>query len=71
MYALIALYLGFAIYLIIFLRCKNRDFVSRKITIFLAIKLLLLTIIYLLFFSDKMSPSKRQSAFEQIIFEEK
>jgi hypothetical protein len=68
MHGLIALYLGYAIYLVIFFRYKSRDAMARKITIFLAIKLVLLTIIYLLFFADKMSPSARQQNFEQKIF---
>lgn len=68
MHGLIALYLGYAIYLVVFFRYKNRDATARKITIFLAIKLVLLTIIYLLFFVDKMSPSARLQTFEQKIF---
>lgn len=67
MYALIALYIGFAIYLIIFFRFRKTDNLAKKITIFLAIKLVVLTIIYLLFFSEKMTQDQRQKNIKTII----
>ncbi len=67
MHGLISLYLGYIIYLVIFFRAKKRDGLYRKVTILLGIKLLLLTAIYLVFFSDKMTKEQRQQNLEQII----
>ena len=62
MYSLITLYSGYAVYLIIFFRkkksikktAKKNIFLYREITIILGIKLILLTLIYFYFFSNKM-----------------
>jgi glucan phosphoethanolaminetransferase (alkaline phosphatase superfamily) len=67
MYSLLALYIGFTIYLIIFLRFKKTDNLARKITIFLTLKLAILTIIYFMFFSEKMTKEQRQKNIETII----
>lgn len=67
MYSLLALYIGFAIYLIVFFRFKKTDNFARKITIFLAIKLIVLTIIYFMFFNEKMTRDERQKNIEIII----
>jgi len=67
MYSLIALYIGFFIYLIFYLRFKKKDALAKKITIFLAIKLLFLTILYLIFFSDKMTKEQRQTNINTIL----
>ncbi|MBU6141135.1 MAG: hypothetical protein KGP29_06250 [Proteobacteria bacterium] len=67
MHGLISLYLGYAIYLIIFFRLKKRTPLLKKITIFLGIKLLSLTLIYALFFSEKMTKSDRQEQVEKLI----
>jgi hypothetical protein len=67
MHGLIALYLGFFIYLIFYFRFKKKNALAKKITIFLAIKLLFLTILYLIFFSDKMTKEQRQKNIETII----
>lgn len=68
MYGLICLYAGFAIYLIIFFRCKKTDFLSKKITILLGIKLTILTVLYFSFFSEKMIKEERKENFETLIF---
>ena len=67
MFTLLALYIGFAIYLIIFLRFKKTDSLARKITALLALKLAILTIIYFMFFSEKMTKEQRQKNIETII----
>jgi hypothetical protein len=62
MYSLITLYFGYFVYLIIFFRkkkliqkTKEKSFlVYREITIILGIKLILLTVIYICFFSNKI-----------------
>jgi hypothetical protein len=69
MYGLIALYLGYAIYLVIFFRSKEKNFLGKEITIILGIKLVLLTAIYLLFFSDKMTKKQRQESVQQVIIQ--
>lgn len=66
MYGLISLYLGYAIYLVIFFRSKRRDALAKKITIFLGIKLVLLTAIYLVFFSEKMTKEQRQQNLQNL-----
>lgn len=67
MYGILALYLGYIIYLVIFFRCKNRSNLYRKITIFFGIKLALLTAIYLAFFNNKMTKEERQQHIQSII----
>jgi len=67
MYALISLYIGFVIYLIIYIKHKNKNYLSRKITIFLAIKLIFLTVIYFAFFSSKMPKNDIAKNFENKI----
>ena len=62
MYSLITLYFGYFVYLIIFFRKKKlikitnkKNFsIYREITIILGIKLILLSIIYFYFFSNKI-----------------
>ena len=71
MHGLIALYIGYAIYLMFFFRSKNRDFLSKKITILLGLKLVILTSIYLLFFNNKMTKLERQEKLQQLIINEK
>lgn len=71
MYGLISLYLGYAIYLVLFFRAKKRDAMSKKITIFLGIKLLILTLLYFLFFSDKMTKTERQERLQNLITNDK
>lgn len=68
MYGLLSLYLGYLIYLIIFFRSsKNGNVLYKKITIFLGIKLIFLTILYFAFFSHKMSKEQRQDNLEKLI----
>jgi len=71
MHGLIALYIGYAIYLAFFFRCKKRDFLSKKITLFLALKLVILTSLYFLFFNNKMTKLERQEKLQQLIITEK
>lgn len=71
MHGLIALYLGYAIYLVIFFRSKKRDFLSKKITIFLGVKLAILTLLYFAFFSEKMTKHERQERLQNLITNEK
>lgn len=62
MHSLIILFLGYVIYLIIFFRKKillkknhkKISFLYQEITIILGIKLVLITIIYLYFFNNKI-----------------
>jgi hypothetical protein len=67
MYGLIALYLGYVIYLVVFFRFHQRSALAKKITILLGIKLLLITILYFSFFSQKITKSERQKNIESII----
>lgn len=67
MYGLLALYLGYIVYLVIFFRHKNPSKLYRKITILLAIKLALLTAIYLAFFDHKMTKEQRRKNIDSII----
>ena len=71
MYGLISLGLGYAIYLVLFFKFKNRDFLSKEVTIILGIKLLLLCLIYFFFFSEKMTKPERSKKIEQLILTEK
>ena len=70
MYGLIALYLGYALYLIIFIRSKKRDFLSKEITFFLGLKLVALTLLYFFFFSDKMTKLEREKNIQNLIVTE-
>ena len=67
MHGLIALYFGFAIYLVIFFRSKKPSALAKKTTIFLGIKLLLISLIYFLFFSQKFTKLERQENIKSII----
>jgi len=69
MYGLISLYLGYFIYLLFFFRSKKCDALAKKITIFLGIKLVLLTVIYFAFFSEKMTKEQRQQNLQNLISE--
>lgn len=71
MYGLIALYLGYLIYLVIFFRSKKRDFLSKEVTIILGVKLVVLTIVYLVFFSEKMTKVEREKNIQKIIINQK
>jgi len=71
MHGLIALYIGYAIYLALFFCCKKRDFLSKEITLFLALKLVILTSLYFLFFNNKMTKQERQESLQQLIVTEK
>ena len=71
MHGLISLYLGYAIYLVIFFRAKRRDPLYQKVTILLAIKLLILTALYFAFFDKKMSKEQRQTNIENLIINQK
>lgn len=68
---LLALYLGFLIYLIIYFRFlkanKKIDKLSKKITLFLGLKLIILTILYFAFFHHKMTKEERKNNIETII----
>lgn len=68
MYGLIALYIGFSIYLLFFFSFKKKDKIAKKITILLAIKLIFLTGLYFIFFSNKFTKIEKQNNFEEIIF---
>lgn len=68
MYGLLSLYLGYVIYLAIFFHYKKHDQLSKKITIFLGIKLIILTFLYFFFFSHKMTKVERMESFKTIIF---
>jgi len=67
MYGLVSLYIGYAIYLIVFFRFKKRDFLSKKIAIVLAIKLALLTLLYFTFFNNKMTKEQRIKNLHNLI----
>jgi len=68
MYGLLSLYLGYLIYLIIFFRSsKSGNSLYKKITIFLGIKLLFLTLLYFAFFDNKISKKERQENLEKLI----
>ncbi len=67
MYGLISLYLGYLVYLIIFLRRKRHDILYRKITIILGVKLLILTFLYFAFFSHKMTKVERSKNIQNLI----
>jgi hypothetical protein len=71
MHGLISLYLGFLIYLVIFFRYHRRSAIARKITIVLGVKLLILTVLYFLFFAQKMTKEQRKESLEKIIINEK
>jgi hypothetical protein len=77
MYSLITLYCGYFIYLIVFFRqkkfikknSKKNIFLYKEVTIILGIKLILLTLIYYYFFSNKI-PKKviYENLNQQILF---
>jgi len=67
MYGLLALYIGYAIYLIFYFRHKQPDSFAKKITIFFGIKLLILTLLYFFFFNNKMTKEERKINIETII----
>ena len=67
MHGLAALYLGYFIYLVIYLRCQKPSEMARKITIFLGVKLVILTAIYFLFFHHKISKYERHKNWEKLI----
>ncbi len=67
MQGLIALYVGFFIYLIFFFCYKKKDKMAKKITVFLAIKLIFLSILYFAFFAQKPSKEERQKNIEKIL----
>jgi len=67
MYGLLALYIGYVIYLIFYFRHKKPDSFAKKITIFFGIKLTILTLLYFFFFSDKMTKEQRKINIETII----
>ena len=67
MYGLIALYLGYIIYLGLFFYSKKRDFLSKEITIILGIKLIILTFLYFFFFSEKMTKTERKENIYKLI----
>lgn len=67
MYGIIALHIGYAIYLAIFLRHKDPSKLYRKVTILLGIKLALITAIYLAFFNHKMTREERQKNIQSVI----
>ncbi len=67
MYGLVALYIGYFVYLLIFFRAKKRDALGKKITIFLGLKLVLLTVIYLKFFNHKITKEQRQENLQNLI----
>jgi preprotein translocase subunit SecG len=100
MQGLIALYVGFFIYLILFFRYKKKKMdcfadarndkierdcgnegaerenlnetqykMAKKITAFLAIKLIFLTILYFAFFAQKPSKQERQKNIEKILID--
>ncbi len=68
MYGLISLYLGYLIYLIIFFRFRKRNnSLYKKITIFLGVKLLFLTILYFVFFDNKITKEERQNDLQNLV----
>jgi uncharacterized membrane protein len=67
MYALISLYIGYAIYLWMFFRAKKHDFFSKKIAIALGIKLAILTLLYFVFFNQKLTTSQRIENLHHLI----
>jgi hypothetical protein len=67
MYGLLALYIGYIIYLIFYFRHKKPDSFAKKITIFFGIKLIILTLLYFFFFSHKMTKEERKINIETII----
>ena len=67
MHGLIALYLGYIIYLVIFFRAKKRDRFYKEITVILGLKLLLLTSLYFFFFDHKMTKTERKENVKNVI----
>lgn len=67
MYGLLALYIGYIIYLILYFRYKQHDSFAKKITFFFGIKLIILTLLYFFFFSHKMTKEERKINIETII----
>ena len=67
MYGLLALYIGYIIYLIFYFRHKKPDSFAKKFTIFFGIKLIILTLLYFFFFSHKMTKEERKINIETII----
>lgn len=67
MYGLITLYLGYIIYLVIFFRTKKHNFLYKEITIILGIKLIILTALYIFFFSHKMTKIEKTQKIQNII----
>ncbi len=67
MHGLISLYFGYFIYLFFFFRFRKRSALAQKITIFLGVKLLFLTLIYFAFFSQKVTKERRQENIKTLI----
>lgn len=71
MYGLLALYLGYFVYLFLFFyfasNTKYIDLLYKKITIVLGIKLAILTVLYFFFFSEKMSQEERKENIQKLI----
>lgn len=71
MYALITLYFGYLVYLTLLFFYKKKDYLSKRIAILLAFKLIVLTVLYVLFFSQKMTKEERQKNLQTIILQGK
>lgn len=67
MHGLAILYLGYFIYLTIYFRYDAPTKLAKKITLFLGIKLLVLTAVYFAFFHHKMSKYERQQQLDKLI----
>jgi hypothetical protein len=70
MHALLALSLGYAIYLFLFFRAKQRNSLAREIAVILGAKLLILFSLYLLFFSTEITKEEKQERVQKLILED-
>jgi hypothetical protein len=67
MYGLISLYLAYIIYLVIFFRLKKHRPLYKKITLFLGIKLIFLTLLYFAFFDNRLTRQERDKTVQNLI----
>lgn len=67
MYGLISLYLGYAIYLVIFFRSQKPTTFYKEVTIALGLKLIIITGLYFLFFSHNLTKIERKNNIEKLI----
>lgn len=67
MYGLICLYIVYFIYFAMYFKSGRDSHICRKIVVITAIKLVALTLMYLLFFSDKLDKSEQKNNVDKLI----